>query len=290
MNPADRVRRRVLRGVVVTVGLLGALAAAAVTQLPGLGAGGLLHPTRRALTVATPEGCVDERMAGDGVELAGWRCTAIDKRRGTLVYLHGIADTRASAAGAIQRFRRRGWDVIAFDSRAHGQSGGEMCTYGFHEKRDLGRVLDTVPGGRIVLLGTSLGAAVALQHAAEDPRVNAVVSAEAFSDLATIARERAPFFFTEHVIAKAFVLAEKRANFDVDLTSPRLAASKLRIPVLLIHGESDHETSPDHSRRIFAALQGPKELLIIPGAVHNQSLTAEVWQRIEQWMEVHVPR
>jgi hypothetical protein len=274
----------------VTLGLLAAFAAAAFTQLPALGAGGLLHPARRALTVPAPEGCVDERMAGDGVELAGWRCTAVDTRRGTLVYLHGIADNRGGAAGAIQRFRRQGWDVIAFDSRAHGQSGGEMCTYGFHEKRDLGRVLETVSPGPIVLLGTSLGAAVALQHAADNPQVNAVISAEAFSDLATVARERAPFFFTDGVIAKAFVLAEERAHFDVDDTSPQEAASKLTIPVLLIHGESDQETSPDHSRRIFAALQGPKTLLLVPGRGHNQSLTAEVWLRIEQWIDLHVPR
>ena len=43
------------------------------------------------------------------------------------------------AGGAIDRFQRRGVDVVAFDSRAHGESDGEMCTYGYWEKRDLAR-------------------------------------------------------------------------------------------------------------------------------------------------------
>jgi hypothetical protein len=60
-----------------------------------------------------------------------------------------------------------------------------------------------------VLLGASLGAAVALQEAAEDPRVSAVVAAETFSDLRIVAAERAPFFFTRGIIGKALKLAEQ---------------------------------------------------------------------------------
>ena len=115
--------------------------------------------------------------------------------RGVTVYLR-VADNRTSGAGVIDRFGRRGFDVVAYDSRAHGESAGELCTYGFFEKRDLHRVLDTVSPGPVVLLGTSLGAAVALQEAARDARVTAVIAAETFSDLRTIATERAPFFFT----------------------------------------------------------------------------------------------
>jgi len=143
------------------------------------------------------------------VRLIGWECNASGARRGTLVYVHGTADNRASGTGVIERFGKRGFDVVAYDSRAHGESDGEACTYGFFEKRDLARVLDTVDPGPIVLLGTSLGAAVALQEAAVDTRVSAVIAVETFSDLRTIATERAPFFFTPGVIARAFQLAEQ---------------------------------------------------------------------------------
>ena len=41
-------------------------------------------------------------------------------------------------------FLARGFDVVAYDSRAHGESEGDVCTYGFYEKEDLRRVLDRV--------------------------------------------------------------------------------------------------------------------------------------------------
>ncbi len=157
------------------------------SQLPAAGAGGLLHPWRRPLAESLPATCREITLPGDDVTLKGWQCRPSTPPRGTVVYLHGVADNRASGIGVIDRFGRRGFEVVAYDSRAHGESGGDVCTYGFFEKRDLHRVLDRLAAGPIVLIGTSLGAAVALQEAAQDPRVTAVVAAETFSDLRTVA-------------------------------------------------------------------------------------------------------
>jgi pimeloyl-ACP methyl ester carboxylesterase len=274
----------VLAAAISGVAVFGVLAVAS-SLLPSAGAGGVLHPARRRAASVRPAGCEDATFAGEGVSLSGWRCAAVGPRRGTLVYLHGVADNRASAAGAIERFGRRGFDVVAYDSRAHGESDGDACTYGFFEKRDLHRVLDTVGGGPIVLVGASLGAAVALQEAAQDLRVTTVVAAETFSDLRTVATERAPFFFTPGVIARAFSLAEALGHFHVDAVSPVSAAASITVPVLLIHGAADTDTSPDHSRRVLAALAGPKRLILVPGAGHNQSLRAEVWDEIVHWID-----
>ena len=274
--------RVVLAGLgVVTV----AIVVIAPGQLAALGAGGLLHPARHRVLERPPRTCDDAILAGVDVTLKGWRCSASGTRRGTIVYLHGVADNRTSGAGVIERFGPRGFDVVAYDSRAHGESDGQACTYGFFEKQDLGRVLDSVQRGPIVLLGTSLGAAVALQQAAVDPRISAVVAAETFSDLRTVATERAPFFFTPALVARAFQLAGRQGRFAVDDVSPVVAASRIRIPVLLIHGEVDLDTSPDHSRRVFAALNGPKRLIVVPGAAHNGSLRVEVWGEVERWID-----
>ena len=201
------------------------------------------------------------------------------------MYLHGIADNRASAAGVIQRFTPKGFDVIAFDSRAHGESEGTACTYGYFEKYDLRRIVDSIPQGATILIGTSLGAAVALQEAAEDSRISAIVAAESYSDLRTVATERAPFVFTHRAIEKAFTLAEQEGHFRIDAVSPSQAAAKVRAPVLLIHGDSDIDTRPDHSRRILAALHGPKRLILVRGAHHNESLRGDVWDQVERWLD-----
>ena len=254
-------------------------------QLAAAGAGGLLRPARHHLQITAPSRCKDTVFSGEGVELEGWDCGATTPRRGTLIYLHGVADNRASGIGAIDRFVNRGFDVIAYDSRAHGESSGDLCTYGFFEKRDLYRVVDSIERGPIVLLGTSLGAAVALQEAAIDPRVTAVIAAETFADIRTVATERAPFFFTSGIIDRAFGIAEHQAHFNIDAVSPVAAAGQIKVPVLLIHGAEDTDTPPDHSRRVFAALSGPKRLILVPRARHNESLRAEVWNELERWLD-----
>jgi pimeloyl-ACP methyl ester carboxylesterase len=271
--------------VTVFVSVVGA-AWIAWQQLPGIGAGGLLHPGRRPVTAGPPPGCVDQSFSGEAVTLRGWDCVPSSGSRGTIVYLHGVADNRQSGAGVIGRFLPRGFRVVAYDSRAHGQSDGDACTYGFYEKIDLHRVIDALPSGPVVLIGSSLGAAVSLQEAAADSRVVAIVAAETFSDLRTVASQRAPAFFTRATIDRAFALAETQARFRVDDVSPVRAAAAIHVPVLLIHGAEDVDTLPAHSQRVRAALKGPSELVLVPGAHHNESLNGTgVWQRIETWID-----
>lgn len=284
-------RRRRLWTFVLAAGMTGAAGAVLFSQLlPELGAGALLHPARREVSGPPPDRCESARFEGAGVELAGWRCRAMGERRGTAVVLHGVADNRASAAGVVGWFTSRGFDALAYDSRAHGDSGGEACTYGFYEKRDLRRVLDAAGPGPIVLLGTSLGGAVALQLAAEDARARAVIAAETFSDLRTLVAERAPFFVPAASLDRVFRVAERRAAFSVDAVSPVEAAARITAPVLLIHGADDVDTVPEHSRRVYAALGGPKRLILVPGAKHNESLNGNVWEEIGRWLDAALAR
>ena len=171
--------------------------AVAISELPALGAGGLLHPARRQIDAATPPTCVDFVFSGAGV---------------------------------------------------------------------------------------------ALQEAALDKRVTAVVAAETFSDLRTAAAERAPFFFTSAIIGRAFRLAEQQGSFQVDAVSPAIAAGNITAPVLLVHGDADADTPVDHARRVFANLHDPKRLILVPGARHNGSLRNEVWDEIERWIDAVLAR
>ena len=280
--------RRILIGLAAGTTLL--VTALVFTVVPSIAAGGLLHPARVAPYRTMPTACIEREFAGDGLTLRGWSCAAAGQRRGTVVYLHGVADNRSSAVGAIDHLTRRGFDLVTYDSRAHGQSDGTSCTYGFHEKRDLRRVIDTLSPGPVVLIGSSLGGAVAIQGAVGNERVAGVIAAETFSDLRTIAIERAPRLLLSLLISRAFRVAEERGQFDVASVSPIHAAASLRIPVLLIHGADDVDTLPEHSRRILAALNGPKQLLLVPRAGHNQSMNSPMaWVEIDRWLSAVVP-
>ena len=281
-------RSRVVQLIVLlaAVSIVGALIN---TWVPSIAAGGLLHPARTVNQHQRPDQCEEAALAGADIALKGWRCHAAGQPRATVIYLHGVADNRGSAIGAISRFSSRGYDVIAYDSRAHGESEGAACTYGYFEKHDLMRIIDTVEHQPVVLIGTSLGAAVALQAAALDSRIAALVSAETFSDLRTVAAERAPSVLTDGLIAKAFRVAEASVHFQVDAVSPMASAKHIHVPVLLIHGANDLETSPAHSDRVFSALSGRKRLIRVEGAAHNGSLRAEsVWAEIDAFIEQSV--
>jgi hypothetical protein len=105
-------------GAVMRVLLISASVAAIVfigacATLPGIGAGALLHPARTRVLLATPPACKDETFTGAGVMLTGWRCRTPAPRRGTIVWLHGVADNHGSAAGLVDRFLPRGFDLVA---------------------------------------------------------------------------------------------------------------------------------------------------------------------------------
>jgi alpha-beta hydrolase superfamily lysophospholipase len=252
---------------------------------PSWGAGGLLHPYRRRLTTPRPAGAEDVEIVGaGGVKLRGWRFAGAG-RRGTVVYLHGSSDNRASGLALAQRYTARGFDVLLYDSRAHGESEGEACTFGYYEKDDLRRAIDGIRNPPVIAIGVSLGGAVALQAAAVDRRITAVIAVATFSDLRTVATERAPRIASARNIDDAFRLAEQMAHFRVDDVNPAAMARDIHVPVMLIHGQDDHETPPEHSRRVFAALNEPKRLLLVPGAGHNDVLRSEVWTAIDEWVD-----
>jgi alpha-beta hydrolase superfamily lysophospholipase len=252
---------------------------------PSWSAGALLHPGRRVAQHQPTRAFQAIELDGAGVHLKGWRYPAAGRPRGTVVYLHGAGDNRGSSIRIADHFVPMGFDVLAYDSRAHGESEGTACTYGFYEKQDLARVLAHVEARPIILIGTSLGAAVALQTAAQNRLVAAVISVATFSDLRTVASERAPFFASRHEIEEAFRLAEAEAHFRVDEASPLAAAPAITAPVLIIHGAADSDTRPAHSQRVFDALRGPKRLIYVPGAGHNNALGQTVWPQIDDWLE-----
>ncbi|MBN2371234.1 MAG: alpha/beta fold hydrolase [Vicinamibacteria bacterium] len=236
----------------------------------------------------------DISFINNSVRLRGWLLRAGAPHHGLIVYLHGIADNRQSGLGIARRFVPRGYDVLIYDGRAHGASTGQHCTYGYHEKRDLSLALDRLGserGSTVVLIGHSLGAAVALQAAAVEPRVSHVIAVSSFSDLDSIVRDRAPWFVTSQDVTAAMALASRRGDFIPAEASPRRSATMIRVPVLLVHGECDRETTADHSRRIFDSLSSPKELVIVPGADHDHILSHDgAWTAIDEWWRRHVVR
>jgi alpha-beta hydrolase superfamily lysophospholipase len=259
---------------------------------PVWGANALLHPSRRA-SRGIPDGTHSfEADAGDGIVLKGWWARGQIPRRGLVVWLHGVGDNKDSAEDLVERWTKKGFDVAAYDARAHGSSGGKDCTYGFYEKADLRRVLDALEKegadvGRTTLIGFSMGAAVALQAAPLEPRVRAVAALAPFANLREAATRAAPFWMSKASIAAAFSRAQELGRFSVDAVSPVQAAARIQIPLLLVHGTRDHKLPPADSQAILqAAPARDKKLVLVDGADHDNLLDRkETWAALDQFLD-----
>ena len=159
-----------------------------------------LHPQRRALTpelvaqadeVFQRDGAVRSPFdvyAQDGVLLRGWIVRPAhdeaDPRDWVLLF-HGVADNRVGDLGVADFLLRAGYGVVMMDSRAHGESGGDLATYGWKEREDMRATVDALENkvhpGCIFAFGVSMGGGIALQAAAADPRIIAVGAEAPFS-------------------------------------------------------------------------------------------------------------
>jgi len=281
VNPAHLVRRTPLP---LLLALLAAPLAGCVS--PAAAARMMLVPSRAG---PAPEPTLSHEavtIPGEGVTLRGWLFPAVNPR-GTVIFLHGRNGDRADGVRVAERLVPEGWDVLVYDGRAHGQSGGEYSTFGYWERRDLSRAIDYLQADRVVVMGVSLGGAVAIQGAADDPRIAEVISVSAFASMRQVVRDRVPAFLAPLALPPAFHEAEALGRMKVDGADTVAAARRVRVPTLLLHGAQDRLVPAVQAREIEGALAGPRALVVIDGAGHGDVLEHEVaWKRIESWLDL----
>jgi dipeptidyl aminopeptidase/acylaminoacyl peptidase len=217
--------------------------------------------------------------SSDGVRLRGWH---IPSRNGAALGLvHGYGANRKQLAPEAAILARHGYGVLLFDSRAHGESGGDRTTFGDLEQRDVRAAVDFLvqqaaadgsarEGGvaRVGLLGFSAGASAVVLEAASDVRVAAVALAAATTSLRDFARDEAGLLaFVRAPIAVATLRA---LGIDVDAVEPIAAVAKLAPrALLLIQGEKDSVVPVARARALFAAAAQPKALVVLAAAGHG---------------------
>src|SRR5262249_49602650 len=78
-------------------------------------------------------------VAADGVALSAWYVRPANFRGSSVILLHGITDNREGIAGYALLLLKSGYAVLLPDARAHGESGGDLATYGVKETDDIHR-------------------------------------------------------------------------------------------------------------------------------------------------------
>ena len=124
----------------------------------------------------------------DSLNLEGyWVNSNKSKTKGVIIMVHGIGGSKEHFIHLAKLLAHQGIASVLFDSRAHGDSEGDYCTYGYYEKRDIKAIVDairekdaTIPIG---IWGNSMGGAIALQALAYDNRLQFGVIESTFTDL-----------------------------------------------------------------------------------------------------------
>jgi fermentation-respiration switch protein FrsA (DUF1100 family) len=236
--------------------------------------------------------------AQDEVILRGWKVRAAQPNGDWVLLLHGRSQNRLSMMGYAQFLLNSGYNVVMMDARAHGESGGKIATYGHVERYDVRTIVDALNKSESVnhlfALGESMGAAVALQSAGMDPRIDGVVAEGSFRNLHEVMFDYAGLRLSEFLgktfFRPAAMLAvhetEHAAGFRFDDVSPEDSVAARKFRVMLISGLSDHNIPKRHAQAIYQAAAGAKELWLVPKAGHQKAMQiapAEFRQRVLQF-------
>lgn len=223
------------------------------------------HPVRYSSDSlwTLPEGAEDVWLTTrDNIRLNGWFIRSQTQPSiATIIYFHGNGGNISHVGWVGRNLAARGLDVLLFDYRGYGRSGGDV-----NSERELNLDGDAaydyivnirgVRPEKVVLYGQSLGTTVAVHVASRKP-CGAIILESGLSSAADMAAQVLPW-----IIRPLSVLGKNRFE-----SAQRLA--QVKSPVLIAHGDPDPVIPVEQGRKLYAAANEPKKLLIYPGAGHN---------------------
>ena len=218
----------------------------------------------------------------DGVALAGWWVPAAEPE-GTVVMVHGLNRTRVEMVKKVPFAHDHGWNVLLFDLRHHGESGGETTTFGVREKDDVRAAIELArerSTGPIVLWGVSLGGASVVLAAADDPLVAGIICDSSFRNLRDTVAHHIRLFRGRRwwlravpawpVTDEVLFWMGRKGGFDTREADVLAAAARIGDRPALFVANSEDRRMPKEIAFELAAAAGPAaEVLIVPGRSHG---------------------
>lgn len=218
------------------------------------------RPLRELVAVPATRGFGYEDVnftAEDGIRLHGWYVPCAGARY-VMLFFHGNTRNISWCLDSLELFHRLGFSTFLFDYRGYGRSEGRPDEEGTYRDaraaweylvRDRG-----IDAGRIVMMGRSLGGAVAAWLAARHaPR--ALVLESTFLSFPDVAAELHP---------RLPVRLLARYRYPV-----REYLRDVRSPVLIVHSRDDEIIPYRHGRMLYEIARGPKRLVSIGGPHYN---------------------
>lgn len=204
----------------------------------------------------------------DGTKLHAWFMPAQGKAaKATVVFSHGNTGSIGHHLGFVMWFAEAGYNVLTYDYRGFGSSGGTVDRRGMLDDVRAAfayvKTRSDVNGDKLVSYGHSLGGAKSLAALGEAPvkGLRAVISDAAFSSYLAMAQTMA---------------GQVGANLVTDEWAPKDAIRKIApVPLLIVHGTKDELVPVAQGRLLFKIAGEPKTLFEVKDGHHGDSLVRD---------------
>lgn len=192
----------------------------------------------------------------------GWWLPSPQSDAPVMLYLHGNGENISANLSKVAWFRDLGFSVLMIDYRGYGLSDGEFPSESqvYDDAEAAWNYLIgtmEIPTERSFVFGHSLGAAIAIELAARYPDMAGLILEGAFTSILEMSHRTKNFgiFPIDRILNQRFDSIRK--------------VRSLTMPVLYVHGTEDDVVPPDMSQTLHQATRAPSDLLMVPGAGHE---------------------
>ncbi|MBD1588218.1 alpha/beta hydrolase [Pseudomonas typographi] len=223
---------------------------------------GGLPPGVEQLNIALPSNSSSTQY------IHAWWWPAAHHHSPAVLYLHGTRWNLTAQLRRITQLRELGFSVLAIDYRGFGDSPGDLPSErSVYQDAQAGwqRLAELQPDPtRRFIYGHSLGGAIAVDLAqrigdGEQPKAAGLIVESTFTNMGDAAQA-----VINTSLPVRWLLSEKFDSID--------KIAHIAMPVLIVHGTDDKYVPDRFSQALYAAANTPKELLLVPGGTHNNSM------------------
>lgn len=192
----------------------------------------------------------------DRKKLHGWWFPH-EKARGNVLMFHGNGGNISTRIWMARDFQQLGLNVLLFDYRGYGRSRGlpgEQGTYA--DARAAHEEILRRSASPVIFYGRSLGGAVALQRAVEQPPAGLILEST-FTSIPDMAAAMYPFLPLKHLCSYRYDNLKK--------------ISDVHVPLLMAHSTDDALVPFAHGRKLFESAGSEDRTFVTLSGDHNRS-------------------
>ncbi|MCK4476813.1 MAG: alpha/beta fold hydrolase [Methanophagales archaeon] len=248
------------------------------------------HPQRKpVLWTPLDYGMIysDISFTSDGIKLKGWFIPN-NNSNATIIMAHGYGGNRANCLEYARFFHRAGYNVLLFDFRAHGESGGNWTSNGYYESDDIIAAVDYIKTpkklgpNRIGMLGISMGGKTAIIASAKTSDVKAIVadsSPAGFIDSMDIKKRVKMRLKWAGIPDISFLVNEELvtffSEFQTGINDEKGKAinyvESINTPILIIHGDKDEIAPLKDAYLLYEKARETKSIWVAENAGHHEA-------------------